>query len=196
MTYPRRIVALDLETSDKNKAYGYIKQIACVVMEDGEVIGDPFYKTVEVPKSARIALEAVEAQIGSLQDKAKVAEWLTGFLSGDSASDVFDELLAWSALHRASDYPNVAQNLHFDLSFVTDRLLFPYKLRGNPFSPVWIDTLELARQMMPGKRSYALGHLCSMLGLPEQDKAHDALQDAILAGRVYHRLTTDAQVTA
>ena len=29
MTYPRRIVALDLETSDKNKAYGYIKQIAC-----------------------------------------------------------------------------------------------------------------------------------------------------------------------
>lgn len=201
MTYPRRIVALDTETTGLSSMYDKLRQIAAVVMEDGQAVSEPFYSYVGCdPRKMSLRLEALQVTCGdvSTEDGAKnLQAWILQGLNAPEPPVVAREFAAWSELVGAKDYPVVAHNAHFDHAFVEQWRFNNWRVFAvPPLSPVWICTLTLSQALHPDEKKHGLDEVCKRFGLAERPGAHDALTDALLAGAVYHRLTTDAQVTA
>jgi DNA polymerase III epsilon subunit-like protein len=191
---PGTIIAIDLETSGANNLYDQILQVACVRMRGEEVVGTPFSMRVKPLARFKISLEALEAQVGDLDGDSIKNWWEALQEDGVESKTAMSELIAWAEEHEAAKYPNVAHNASFDWSFI-HKWEFTYRVMcGNksPLSPRWICTLAMAQQHphFEGAKKFGLDVVCQGLGLPPRPKAHDALQDALLAGRVYHRLRT------
>lgn len=73
----------------------------------------------------------------------------------------------------------VGHNVNFDYSFVRQE----FKKLGFEYNRKTLDTVKLARQVMPGLRSYSLGRLCKHLGIEITDR-HRAGGDALATVRV------------
>lgn len=192
MNYPTRIVALDLETTGTNSQYDYINQIGAVVMENGEIIGDPFYSYIQ-PNLEKLSIKggALAAQCGDLttdDGAAKAAEWFKQMGTWPASRDVASAFAEWAKDHAA--LPVVAHNATFDMAFV-GQWMFQQRSALKAvagFGAVSICTLQLAKQVWPGGASYALDVCLTLAGIEKRPAAHDALQDAILAGRLYHAI--------
>lgn len=191
-----RVVALDLETTGLSSQYDQILQIGVAVMERGEVIGEPFYTRVQGSVKLKISLEALDAQIGVLSapdGPDRLAEWYRLVMDAPSSRDVAVAFRAWAEAMECARYPVVAHNASFDYAFCANwwgfqqRVLFGYR---SPLSPMWICTKELAQQdeRFTGMKSFGLDQVAKVLDLPPRPAEHDALQDAILAGKVFHAL--------
>lgn len=196
MTYPRRIVALDIETTGLSSQYDKMRQIAAAVMEDGEVVGDPFYTYVGCdPRKMSLKLEALEVTCGDVTTEdgaAKLRAWIMQGLEAPQPPEVATQFAAWSDMTEAWKHPVVAHNAHFDHGFIgqwcfNNRARF----RVPPLSPVWICTLTLSQWLHKDAKGHGLDDVCARLGLAQRPQAHDALQDAVLAGAAYHLLTKD-----
>lgn len=192
--YPSKVLVIDLETSGLNASYDYILQIGAVVMEDGNVIGSPFYTRIQPnPEKLKISTGALKAQVGDMETdegRARLPEWLKQIFEAPTPQKVAVDFVSWLDANGAANIPIVAHNAPFDMGFLAQ---FVFQQRGafgktQRFSPVCIDTLTLARLAMPGEGSYALNGVLLALGLKPRPDAHDALQDAILTGQAYHKL--------
>jgi len=75
----------------------------------------------------------------------------------------------------------VGHNVHFDCSFVTAAR------GGNPLPNEVLDTLKLARCLVPGLKRYRLGALVSHFGV-RQAPNHRALSDAAATTEIFRRL--------
>jgi DNA polymerase III epsilon subunit-like protein len=82
----------------------------------------------------------------------------------------------------------VAHNAHIDVAVVRRHL-------GDWQCPEVLDTLKLARRLLPGQDSYKLGALVSAFsladGLPAGLSPHRATYDALVTARLLVRLATD-----
>lgn len=96
----------------------------------------------------------------------------------DVRDDVLDVLVARAV---------VAHNAHVDVSVLTREL-------GDWQPAEVLDTLKLARKLMPGRPSYKLGSLVAELeldkGLPDGLVPHRATYDALVAARLFVHLMT------
>ena len=77
----------------------------------------------------------------------------------------------------------VGQNLYFDYSFLAQWCIN----RKRTYQPRGIDTLKLARLLLPETQSKKLEDLCRYFGI-ERTNAHRALEDARETGQVLERL--------
>ena len=77
----------------------------------------------------------------------------------------------------------VGHNVNFDYSFVRQE----FKNLGYEFNRKTLDTVKLARQVIPGLRSYSLGRLCQHMGITITDR-HRASGDALATVQVLERL--------
>jgi exodeoxyribonuclease X len=81
----------------------------------------------------------------------------------------------------------VAHAAHVDLAVLHRKL-------AGWTPPLVLDTLKLARRLLPGRRSYRLGALVADLGLgtelPPQLKPHRATYDALVTARLFIHLAT------
>lgn len=195
MTYPRRIVAIDIETTGLSPQYDKMRQIAAVVMEDGQAVAEPFYSYVGCdPRKMSLKLEALEVTCGDVTTEdgaAKLRAWIIQGLEAPAPPEVATQFAAWSDLVGAWDLPVVAHNAHFDHGFIgqwcfNNRARF----RVPPLSPVWICTLTLSQGLYPNDKGHGLDDVCKRLGLAQRPDVHDALQDALLAGAAYHAMTS------
>lgn len=84
----------------------------------------------------------------------------------------------------------VAHNAHVDVDVLTRKL-------GDWKTPEVLDTLKLARRLVPGQDSYRLGNLVDAFtlaeGLPERLTPHRATYDALVAARLFVLLATKAR---
>lgn len=193
MNYPKRIVALDLETTGKVALYDYVVQIAAAIMEDGKVIGEPFYSRMRPDmEKMKVSFGALSAHCGDLtkeegQDKAKV--WFKEQIDAPGGLEVATSFAVWCRENQAIAYPVVAHNASFDHGFMREKILcFKSQFKTPPLSPMWIDTLEMAKQAWPTARVYGLDACLISADLPRRPDHHDALMDALLAGRLYHHM--------
>jgi DNA polymerase III epsilon subunit-like protein len=193
--YPNKIVAIDFETGGLSPQYDPILQVGAVVMDREGPVGDPFYTPVKPNmEKLKISLGALSVQVGDMTTSAGVSafgDWLQGLHAAPSSQEVANQLVEWARKVGARNIPNVAQNAAFDYGFFSS-WQFQQKSafsRGS-LCPVWIDTIEMARQLYPGgpPQGYGLDALCLLLDLPKREGAHNALQDAILCGQVYFKL--------
>ncbi len=102
---------------------------------------------------------------------------LTGISREELAQSPDIALIRHQVQEFRGQLPLVGHNPEFDVSFLSRAI------QGFPGVPVY-DTLELARMVYPGFKTYRLGDLARGLGIPLDD-AHRACDDAEATGKIF-----------
>lgn len=183
-----KVLSIDVETSGLIPAYDFITQIGAVVMENGEVVGEPFYTACQPNwDKFKIAVTAAEIQTGGL---VGFIEWIESLKSAPTGSEVARLFCDWAQRNGVQELPNIAYKAEFDWAFLESRLFcFTSVFKTPALSPMWIDVLNMARRHF-GKTlsNNSLDSVIFALELGIERSGHDALQDAILCGKVFHAL--------
>lgn len=149
---------VDIETCGPKYAFqkGRIIDI-CIVVHDGLQVVDKFSTLINP-----------ECHIGSFYTN------LSG-ITNEMVQDApkFHEV-AKEILHYTEGKIFVAHNAAFDYNFVKDE----FASLGYKYKRDTLCTVRLSRKLMPGKKSYSLGNLCTSLGI-ENTARHRAEGDAV-----------------
>jgi DNA polymerase-3 subunit epsilon len=156
-------VVFDLETTGSSAGKGGITELGALKLLGGQVV-DRFSTLVNPGR----LIEPFVVRLTGITDRM-VAE-APGITE---AMLRFEEFIEGTVL--------VGHNVHFDCSFVTAAR------EGVPLPNPILDTLRLARCLMPGLRRYRLSSLVSHFGV-RQIPNHRALSDATATAGVFLRL--------
>jgi len=159
------IVVFDIETTGLSTARDVITEIGAVIMKNG----------VEIARFQTFANPGRHIPASITQ--------LTGISDEDVRNAPTQEEAVRAFLEFAGGRVLAAHNASFDIGFIYETCL----RLGIPFTPRYIDTLALARALLPELKSYKLDIVAGHLGLPEF-RHHRASDDAATAGLVLARL--------
>ena len=170
-------VIVDLETTGTHAKRDRIIEIGAVKMRSGD------------------AVDTME----TLVDPQCTISWHITRITGITNADVFDQPLIDEVLPRFLDFLGnaifVAHNCQFDSSFIDAEL---QRTGLPPLSNPTLCTLRLARRLLQGLPSKALGSLITFFDL-DPGQRHRALSDAIAAQqvltRLLHRLEEQYEIT-
>ncbi|HEU4623059.1 MAG TPA: DNA polymerase III subunit epsilon [Burkholderiaceae bacterium] len=173
MTQAPRIVVLDTETTGLNFRTGdRIIEVGCVEILDRRVSSRHFHRYINPERSSDPeALKVHGITDEFLADKPKFVE-------------IADELVEF-----VRDSEVVIHNASFDVGFLNAELALLSKGRFTDYCLCVTDTLELSKQLSPGKR-HNLDALCDRYGISNAHRTlHGALLDAQLLAEVYLAMT-------
>ena len=160
-------IALDLETTGLNPAYDRIIEIGMAKVEQGNVAAT--YSTLINPgiTVGERVVELTGIHNNELTDKPRIE---------DEIRNILDFI---------GDYPILGHNIIFDYSFlkkaaVNNNLVFP---------SAGIDTLKMARRILPELEHKKLDYLCEYLKI-DPGNSHRALDDALSASGIYWKMYT------
>lgn len=161
-------IALDLETTGLNPAEDRILEIGAVRVEDGKITGtyDTLIRT-GVPIAARI-----RELTGITEEMAE---------GGRDIREVMAEFIPF-----CRDLPLLGHNIMFDYSFVKQNAVN----QGLTFERQGVDTLKIARKLLPPEGSKSLTALCAQYGI-DRERAHRASDDAKAAMELYEILARE-----
>jgi DNA polymerase-3 subunit epsilon len=165
-----REIVLDTETTGLDPSLGHrVTEIGCVEVEGCVPTGRVFHSYLNPDRD--VPAEVVEITgltTAFLRDKPRFDEILEDFLDFVGEARV------------------VAHNAPFDRGFVNAELV---RLERSPIpNERWIDTLELARTLLPGAQT-SLDALCRRFNISLEHRVkHGALVDAQLLAEVYLQL--------
>ena len=166
---PNSYVVVDLETTGLQPAKDRILEIGAVKVEKG-VVKDTFSTFI----NPRMAIPAyIQALTGITQDMVKDA---------GTAEQAFYEFLDF-----CGDAVLMGHNLMFDYSFLKHQaanLKIPFERKG-------LDTLKIARGILPELESRSLTSLCEYFQI-NREHAHRAFHDALATHEVYEQLKAKA----
>lgn len=155
-------IALDLETTGLYPGQDEITEIGAVLLRDGQVVEK--FQTFVDPKRP---LPAEIVKLTGITD-----EMLKG---APELPQALDQFLAFAGAR-----PLIAHNAAFDLSFLQEAC----RKTGRPFAPTSVDTLLLARHLLPSLSRHKLDIVARHLHLPEFSH-HRAEDDAATAGLIF-----------
>lgn len=157
-------VAFDFETTGTDPRQDRIIEVGAVRFEGGSVTGT-FSALVDpgCPIPSRIRR-------------------LTGIGDGDVAGQPGIHEILPNFVEFCGGLPLIAHNAPFDLGFLENN--FPTRFLPNRLA---LDTLELARVVLPLHRSYSLADLSRSLGIA-LERSHRAREDALATGQVFLEL--------
>lgn len=158
---------VDIETCGSKFEFrrGRIIEI-CIVIHDGMQVMDK-YTTLINP----------ECNIASMYTK------ISGIDNEMVANAPKFHEVAADILHYLKDKIFVAHNVGFDYGFVKDE----FASLGYKFKADTLCTVKLSRKLLPGKKSYSLGNLCSSLNI-EIENRHRAEGDAVATAKLFDLL--------
>ena len=148
-------VVFDLETTGLDPLKNEIIEIGAVKIKQGQIIDE--FSTFVNPKR-RIPAEITKLT-GITDDMVKDAPGLYEALN--------------SFKNYCQDVCLVAHNASFDMGFINAKSV----RTGLPFKNIVVDTLELARRLLPGLRSHKLNLLAKHFGI-DMGTHHRAVDDA------------------
>ena len=158
-------IALDLETTGLNPASDRILEIGAVKVRNGKITAT--YETLVNP-GMKIG-PRIEELTGITDEMAA---------GGRETAAAVKELVEF-----CEELPLLGHNILFDYSFVK-RSAVNLNLK---FEKEGIDTLKIARTLLPEMESRSLEALCRHYEIP-QEKAHRASFDALAAMKLYEKL--------
>ena len=155
-------VVFDVETTGTSSEKGGITELGAVKLTGGEVVEE--FSTLINPEMpiTPFVIRLTGITNSMVEDAPLVGEILPGF----------EEFVEGAVL--------VGHNVQFDCSFVA-------AARGEPLPNPVLDTLKLARTLVPGLRRYRLGSLAGHFGV-RQVPNHRALSDAAATAEVFVKL--------
>ena len=158
-------ICFDLETTGLSPEKDEIIEIGAVKVVEGKVV-DRFMKFVkpDVPISEMVT-------------------GITGITNAMVADAGPTDQIIFEFLHFCEDYPVLGHNLMFDYRFMK-RYAKKYYM---DFQKTGIDTLKIARKVLPDLPSRSLENLCEHYGI-ENKAAHRAYHDALATAKVYQTL--------
>lgn len=160
-------VALDLETTGLNPKYARILEVGAVKVIDGKVV-DTYSKIV----NAKIHLSDQITRLTGITEEM--------MLQGEEIETVIVELIDF-----CEDYVLLGHNIQFDYSFIK-KAAINHKLT---FEKKAIDTLKLARLLLPYLEKRSLEYLCEYYHIEHVNK-HRAYYDALATSELYQLLTS------
>ncbi|TSA32245.1 MAG: hypothetical protein D4R64_16465 [Porphyromonadaceae bacterium] len=156
---------IDIETTGGSPKNDKITEIA-IFIHDGLTIVDEFVTLVD--------------------PEINIPYYITGLtgITNEMVADApkFYEI-ARKIVELTEDQIFVAHNVNFDYSFVRNE----FKNLGYDYSRKTLDTIRLARQVVPGLPSYSLGKLCSSIGISLNNR-HRAGGDALATVKLLEEL--------
>lgn len=164
----RDYVALDLETTGLRPSEDRILEIGAIKVRNGEVCGE--YATLVdpgMPISPRIQ------ELTGIND--------TMAATGKDTGTAVKELVEF-----CEDLPLLGHNILFDYSFIKRNAVN----LGLPFEKQGIDTLKIARALLPDLEHKNLSYLCTYYQIT-QEHAHRATDDAVASMELYRRLAVE-----
>ena len=164
VTIPKKFIALDLETTGLSPASCEIIEIGAILFE---TLGQD-HVTFNVLVKPR---KKIPAKITKLTGITNEMVEQDGIEIEGAINQLYDFL---------GDYPVIAYNAKFDISFVEAA----YSQFGLNYKNTTFCALEAARNAYPGLSSYKLENVARALNL-DPAGAHRALKDCVLAGLVF-----------
>ncbi len=165
-TYPKNYVVLDIETTGLSPQTNEIIELSAIKVIDGE-IKEQFSKLIK-PKSY------VNSHVSSLTG-------ITNEMLQD-APQIEKVLVEFK--HFCSDSIVLGHNINFDISFINAKLKECY---NESFNNDYVDTLQIARKLLPQLPSKKLGQIAKYFKL-NTDGMHRGLKDCIVTHHCYQRL--------
>lgn len=162
-----RYVVFDIETTGFNAALNRIIEIGAVMLEDGHIV-DRFSAFVNPQRPIPYEIE----RLTGISDAM--------VMDAQTIDVVLPEFLSWSA-----DAAVVAHNADFDTGFIranAQRLQLPY-------APTIIDTVAMARLLLPRLNRYKLDTVAKELKI-ELKNHHRAVDDAECTALIFQEFLT------
>lgn len=161
----KNYVALDLETTGLNPAIDRIIEIGMARVSDGKVV----QTYAQLIHPGRPVSERITELTGITED----------MLSGQpTIAEVIDDIIEFIA-----DGPILGHNIIFDYSFLKKAAVNA----GKVIPSLGIDTLKIARRVMPEIEHKRLDFLCEHFSI-DMGHSHRALDDAISASRLFEKM--------
>ena len=166
-------VSFDLETTGLSCAFDSIIEFGAVRLKDGVVI-DRFQTFIKPPFPIP----------GYISRKTNITNDMVR--NAPSFKDACKDIMAW-----IGDDILVAHNATFDYNFFNEELR---RIGLPPLTNCTIDTLDLARAILPERRAYRLGNIARYYRVSyDEEVAHRADYDAEALAGVFLCLIKDAQ---
>ncbi|MCQ2451817.1 MAG: PolC-type DNA polymerase III [Oscillospiraceae bacterium] len=159
------IVVFDIETTGLDSQKDRITEIGAVLLKNGEETAR--YQTFVNPE------RSIPANITAL----------TGIRDSDVADAPSQEQAVRDFLAFVGDRPVAAHNAGFDVGFIYEAC----QRYGIEYEPAYVDTLALARSLMPELKNHKLDTVANKLSLP-QFNHHRASDDAVTAGLILAKM--------
>ncbi len=158
-------VCFDLETTGVNKGEDAITEIAASLVH-GDTIVDNFHTYVNPERPIPPFITELTGITNAMVANApKAPEAVRAFLEF------------------AGDRIEVAHNASFDTGFIAEVC----RKEGIPYDPTYVDTVEMARSLMPDMEHHRLNNVAEALKLPKF-KHHTASDDAKTLAMIFIRL--------
>ena len=158
-------VAFDLETSGLNCETDEIIEIGALKVKEGKV-AERFNQLIRPKVPVTPQITAITGITNEMLEKAQPVE------------KVIPEFILF-----CRDEIMLGHNVMFDYNFTKVYA----KRYGLPFEKKGIDTLKIARKVLPDLESKSLGALCEHYEIVNQ-AAHRAYHDALATAKIYHML--------
>jgi len=143
-------------------------------------------KITEIAIYVHDGLQIVDELVTLINPEVNIPYFITG-LTGITNAMVADAPKFYEVAKKivdiTKDHIFVAHNVNFDYSFVRSE----FKSLGYEFNRKTLDTIKLARQVVPGLKSYSLGKLCRQLSIPLNNR-HRASGDAMATVKLLEEL--------
>ncbi|MEQ9063511.1 MAG: exonuclease domain-containing protein [Vicingaceae bacterium] len=160
---------VDIETTGGRSRGDKITEIA-IVLHDGEKVTEEFSSLIDPETKILYRI----TQITGIDNKTV------------AGAPKFYEV-AKRVFQMTENRIFVAHNVSFDYNFIRAE----FESLGGEFKRKKLCTVQMSRKLIPGKRSYSLGNLCSDLGI-ENEARHRALGDAKATAKLFdHLLSLD-----
>lgn len=185
-----RFIALDTETGGLDPQRNFPISLGVALFDGGELEDSQQWIISPPVRNGKITREY---DINALAVSG--IKW-TDILRGDPANQVCGELTEWATERGARDLPVMAFNAPFDLSFYSELCFaagsWNQATRSfESFTPPLYGPWQCVRMLAMERvklASYSLDSVSAHFGLGREGEAHGALEDAILAGKVYEAL--------
>ncbi len=164
----RTYVALDLETTGLNPALDRILEIGAVKVVEGK---ETRVLSTLVNPGRQVSLQ-IQELTGITNEMAK---------SGMDYKEAVERLVDF-----CEDMPLLGHNIIFDYGFAKQAAIN----QGLSFEKTGVDTLKIARKLLPDLEHRSLEYLCTYYGI-HSGRHHRATEDARSAKTLYERLSQE-----
>lgn len=191
-------LAIDFEGSHRNPRQGFPVQIGVAVMDLGGNVVDSDEWLIKCPVHYATGKPMREADAFALAISGITLERLES--EGLTSADSCHRLEEFATRNKASSMPNVAYNTSYDTECYRDMLFnggyfdkssYPgiYRVYPEILSATWICAMVAARRSLASVLDkFSLDDVADYFGLVRSTDKHGALEDAIIAGKVYAQL--------